>query len=265
MPQTRVAGTRSFGHLSSIRVTSAIACVRDRCRYARTSEIEPRWMGGGDGERRACRRRGARPRSPARNRRDAPDQLSIGAQFETAADADDTPGVAAARARCDAICAGRAALRRARDAAARHDPHLCDGVIVERHYDAGSLVGPGDDPVVVVADLRVMKLEAGVSELEAGRLKVGMPARVTAQARPGEAFDGRLAAIAPEVDARNRHFKIEVRIANPGTSLLRNVWVRTIPLERAARAVAVPRDAVTTRDGRRVALRIDRTSSRKCP
>ena len=91
-----------------------------------------------------------------------------------------------------------------------------DGVIVERHYDAGSLVGPGDDPVVVVADLRVMKLEAGVSELEAGRLRVGMPARVEAQARPGDVFDGRVAAIAPEVDARNRHFRIEVRINEPG-------------------------------------------------
>src|SRR5262245_40592047 len=75
-----------------------------------------------------------------------------------------------------------AALRRAREV--QRDATLTspiDGVIVERHYDAGSLVGPGDDPVVVVADLRVMKLEAGVSELEAGRLRVGMPARVEAQ------------------------------------------------------------------------------------
>ncbi len=110
-----------------------------------------------------------------------------------------------------------AALRRAREV--QRDATLTspiDGVIVERHYDAGSLVGPGDDPVVVVADLRVMKLEAGVSELEAGRLRVGMPARVEAQARPGDVFDGRVAAIAPEVDARNRHFRIEVRINEPG-------------------------------------------------
>jgi len=165
------------------------------------------------------------------------------------------------------LAQAEAALRRAREVL--RDTTLTspiDGVIVERHYDAGSLVGPGDDPVVVVADLRILKLEAGVSELEAGRLKVGMPARVTAQARPGEVFDGRLAAIAPEVDARNRHFQIEVRIANPGATLLSGMYgAATIPLERAAQAVAVPRDAVTTRDGRRVALRIDKDLIQEVP
>lgn len=165
------------------------------------------------------------------------------------------------------LAQAEAALRRAREVL--RDTTLTspiDGVIVERHYDAGSLVGPGDDPVVVVADLRVMKLEAGVSELEAGRLKVGMPARVTAQARPGEAFDGRLAAIAPEVDARNRHFQIEVRVTNPGATLLSGMYgAATIPLERAVQAVAIPRDAVTTRDGRRVALRIDKDVIQEVP
>ena len=126
--------------------------------------------------------------------------------------------------------------------------------------------GPGDDPVVVVADLRVMKLEAGVSELEAGRLRVGMPARVEAQARPGDVFEGRVAAIAPEVDARNRHFRIEVRIANPGAALLSGMYgSATIPLERAAQVVAVPRDAVITRDGKRVVVRIEGDMLRDVP
>ena len=165
------------------------------------------------------------------------------------------------------VAQAEAALRRAREV--QRDATLTspiDGVVVERHYDAGSLVGPGEDPVVVVADLRVMTLEAGVSELEAGRLKVGMPARVTAQAHPGTLFDGRLAAIAPEVDARNRHFKIEIRIANPRGTLLSGMYgAAAIPLERAAQVVAVPREAVTTRDGKRVALRIDIDMLREVP
>jgi len=156
------------------------------------------------------------------------------------------------------LAQAQAALRRAGEV--QRDATLTspvDGVIVERHYDAGSLVGPGDQPVVVIADLRVMKLEAGVSELEAGRLRVGMPARVTAQALPGQIFDGRVAAIAPEIDARNRHFKIEVRMANPGSTVLSGMYgSATVPLERAEKVLTVPRDAVTTRDGKRVALRI---------
>jgi RND family efflux transporter MFP subunit len=157
------------------------------------------------------------------------------------------------------LAQAEAALRRAQEV--QRDATLTspvDGVVVERHFDAGSLVGPTADPVVVVADMRVMKLEAGVSELEAGRLRVGMPARVTAQALPGQMFEGRVAAIAPEVDARNRHFRLEVRMANPSGTLLSGMFgSAAIPLERVSQAVTVPRDAVTTRDGRRVALRIE--------
>ncbi len=160
-----------------------------------------------------------------------------------------------------------AALRRAREL--QRDATLTspiDGVIVERNYDAGSLVGPGDKAIVAVADLRVMKLEAGVSELEAGRLRVGMPVRVSVQARPGDVFEGRLAAIAPEVDARNRHFAIEVRVPNPTSVLLSGMYgSAAIPLERAEKVVAVPRDAVTTRNGARVALKIDNDTIREVP
>ena len=104
------------------------------------------------------------------------------------------------------LAQAEASLRRAREV--QRDATLTSpvtGFIVERNYDAGAT--PGDPPVVVVADLRQMKLEAGVSELEAGRLRVGMKARIEAQAKPGQVFEGELAAIAPEVDERNRHFR----------------------------------------------------------
>ena len=58
-----------------------------------------------------------------------------------------------------------AALRRAREV--QRDATLrspISGVVVERNFDAGNLVGPGSsEPVVAVADLRTLKLEAGVS------------------------------------------------------------------------------------------------------
>lgn len=164
------------------------------------------------------------------------------------------------------VAQAEAALRRAGEV--QRDTTLTspiNGVIVERNYDAGSFVGPGDKPVVVVADLSIMKLEAGVSELEAGRLRVGMPARIVAQALPDEVFEGRLANIAPEVDPRNRHFAVEVRTTNRGNLLSGMYGTATIPLERAAQAVAVPRDAVTTRGGKRVALRIDGATVQEVP
>lgn len=130
------------------------------------------------------------------------------------------------------------------------------GFVVERNYDAGAI--PGDLPVVVVADIRQLKLEAGVSELEAGRLKTGLPAAVSVQAKPGERFAGQLAAIAPEVDERNRHFRIEVRVANPDGALLAGMYATArLVLATADDALTVPREAVTSRDGKRVVLKVD--------
>lgn len=154
------------------------------------------------------------------------------------------------------LAQANAALRRAREVqrnATISSP--VTGFVVERNYDAGAM--PGDLPVVVVADLRQMKLEAGVSELDAGRLRVGMKARVAVQAKPGETFVGQLAAIAPEVDERNRHFKIEVRVPNDGRALLSGMYATARIVEaNAANAILVPKAAVTTTDGKRVVRKV---------
>jgi RND family efflux transporter MFP subunit len=154
------------------------------------------------------------------------------------------------------LAQAEAAVRRAREV--QRDTTLyapVSGVVVERNYDPGAI--PGDRPVLVVADIRQLKLEAGVSELEAGRLKTGLPAVVSVQAKPGETFEGELAAIAPEVDQRNRHFAIEVRVANRESSLLAGMYATArVVLASADNVLTIPREAVATRDGRRVALKV---------
>jgi RND family efflux transporter MFP subunit len=155
------------------------------------------------------------------------------------------------------LAQAEAAERRAREV--QRDTTLyapVAGFIVERNYDAGAI--PGDQPIVVVADIRQLKLEAGVSELEAGRLKTGLPALVSVQAKPGETFTGQLAAIAPEVDQKNRHFRIEVRVANPQGSLLAGMYATArVVVASAEQALTVPREAIVTRDGKRVVLKVD--------
>jgi cobalt-zinc-cadmium efflux system membrane fusion protein len=154
------------------------------------------------------------------------------------------------------LAQAEAAVRRAREIqrdATLHAP--VSGFIVERNYDPGAI--PGDRPVVVVADIRELKLEAGVSELEAGRLKTGLPAMLSVQAKPGEKYRGQLAAIAPEVDPRNRHFRIEIRVANQDATLLAGMYATArVVLESADNALVLPREAVVTRDGKRVVLKV---------
>lgn len=154
------------------------------------------------------------------------------------------------------LAQAEAALRRAREVQSNATlTSPITGFVVERNYDAGAI--PGDKPVFVLADLRQMKLEAGVSELEAGRLKVGLRAKVSVQAKPGESYSGELAAIAPEVDERNRHFMVDVRVPNEGRGLLSGMYATARIIEAtAANAVLVPREAVTTKDGKRVVLKV---------
>lgn len=149
-----------------------------------------------------------------------------------------------------------ATLRRAREVQSNATiTSPVNGYVVERNYDAGAI--PGDKPVVVVADMRQMKLEAGVSELEAGRLRVGLKARVSVQAKPGQLFDGVLAAIAPEVDERNRHFMIDVRVPNADRALLSGMYATARIVESTvANAVVLPKAAVMTKDGKRVVQKV---------
>lgn len=154
------------------------------------------------------------------------------------------------------LAQANAALRRAREVQSNSTvTSPVTGFVVERNYDAGST--PGEKPIVVVADLREMKLEAGVSELEAGRLRVGMKAVVSVQAKPGQTFTGQLAAIAPEVDERNRHFMIDVRVPNDGRALLSGMYASArITEATTTNAILVPKEAVTSRDGKRVVQKV---------
>ena len=62
-----------------------------------------------------------------------------------------------------------------------------------------------------------------------------MKAVVSVQAKPGETFSGQLAAIAPEVDERNRHFKIDVRVPNDGRALLSGMYATARIIEATSR------------------------------
>jgi RND family efflux transporter MFP subunit len=155
------------------------------------------------------------------------------------------------------LAQAEAAQRRAREF--QRDTTLTSpvtGYVVERNYDPGAM--PTDRPVVVVADLRQMKLEAGVSELEAGRLRPGMKARVDVQAKPGQVFEAEVANIAPEVSERNRQFRVELRVPNDNRMLLSGMYASARIIESdQTDALLVPTDAIVTRDGARVAIRIE--------
>ena len=64
-------------------------------------------------------------------------------------------------------------------------------------------------------------------------------------------------AIAPEVDEKNRHFKIELRVPNANRALLSGMYATARIVEAsAANAVILPKEAVMARDGKRVVMKV---------
>jgi HlyD family secretion protein len=73
------------------------------------------------------------------------------------------------------------------------------GLVITRNLEVGSTVVPGT-PIFRVADTQLLWVQAMVDEREAGKLRVGQPARITFRADHGQSFQGRLARLAREAD-----------------------------------------------------------------
>jgi HlyD family secretion protein len=87
-----------------------------------------------------------------------------------------------------------------------------DGLITGVHVESGESLVMGA-PVVDLVDDSGITVEAAVDEADAGRIKVGMPVRVTCDAFPDEPFFGSLMWVSQVVERdlrQNRHLQVEV-------------------------------------------------------
>jgi HlyD family secretion protein len=120
--------------------------------------------------------------------------------------------LAAARARHER--AG-AAVRLAEDALARTRALApFDGVVTQRFVEVGESVIPGQ-PVLEVLDPDSLYVSAPIDEMDIGRLRPGLPARVTLDPWPGRVWDGTVVRVAPfvnDVQQQNRTLEIEVAL-----------------------------------------------------
>lgn len=76
-----------------------------------------------------------------------------------------------------------------------------DGVVVARNVDAGETVETGD-PLLTIADLSRLRLEAEVDEFDVDRVRLGAEAIVKADGFPGTTWRGRVEEIPDRVTGR---------------------------------------------------------------
>jgi HlyD family secretion protein len=135
-----------------------------------------------------------------------------------------------------------------------------DAVVAELSIEVGEWTTPSPPampvpPVVDLIDPGSLYVAAPMDEVDSGRLEVGLPARITVDARPGERFAGRVVAIAPYVldrEEQNRTVEIEAELADP--SHLANLLPGTsadveVILETREQVLRIPTGALI--EGRR--------------
>lgn len=155
-----------------------------------------------------------------------------------------------------AVLAARLAARQARAAAEAAQARArrarltapFDGVVARVYLRPGAPVGPGVPVVTVVAPSGWITAE--VDESDVGRIRVGLRARITADAYPGLVLTGRVTAIGAQVEQRPGSRQVRVRIVPDGPAPLRagtgvdaDLLLQTVP-----GALVVPVEAVVASD-----------------
>lgn len=77
------------------------------------------------------------------------------------------------------------------------------GRILRVHAELGELATPNSvQPLLTMADLSHLRVRAFIEELDAGRVRTGQPAIVTADGYPGQEFSGKVVLLIPRMGKR---------------------------------------------------------------
>ena len=122
-----------------------------------------------------------------------------------------------------------------------------NGFVAIRYVDVGALISP-TTPILRVVNLSTMVTHANVPERNLGRLRVGNQAVIAIDALPDRTFRGRIARIAPVLDAATRSALIEIDVPNPDAFLKAEMFVRIrIDTGLMREATLIPREGLVYR------------------
>lgn len=88
------------------------------------------------------------------------------------------------------------------------------GVVSARNIDPGEMASPAM-PVVTLAQLDPVLVQATVSEREINYLKLGQEVTIRVPAVRAEAFTGRISALSPVADPRSQGYTLKIKVPNP--------------------------------------------------
>jgi len=131
------------------------------------------------------------------------------------------------------------------------------GYVAQRNLDQGAAVSAQSSGttntsvgIIVVQDIKSVKIQLEVPERDIGRVKVGGPVRVTADPYKGELFAGSIARVVHNLDPRSRTMGVEVEIPNPDARLKPGMFARVeAVVETRTGVLSVPMETLRVGEG----------------
>lgn len=127
------------------------------------------------------------------------------------------------------------------------------GTVTERKAGVGQVVQPGaGDPLLMIADLSTVWVNADLYEDQLASVRTGAPARIQTPAYPGENFAARVNQVGSVVDPDKHTVAVRCVVANAGGRLKPGMFASVI-LSSAAQqtALTVPASALVTEGDKR--------------
>lgn len=110
---------------------------------------------------------------------------------------------------------------------------LSSGIVIEKNALEGTYVETGTW-IYTIADLSRVWVKMDAYESDLPWLRYGQEVEFETEAFPGEIFKGRIAFIDPVIDTQTRTAKVRVSIANPGSKLKPEMFVRALVKSKIA-------------------------------
>lgn len=126
-----------------------------------------------------------------------------------------------------------------------------NGFVGKRYLDQGAYAST-NTAVASVVDISSVRLVVNLVERDLKRVTPGVPGEVEVDAFPGEMFAGRVARMAPVLDAATRTAEMEIEIPNSSYRLKPGMYARVkLTVGERKAALVVPRNALISIEGRR--------------
>jgi RND family efflux transporter MFP subunit len=131
------------------------------------------------------------------------------------------------------------------------------GYVAQRNLDQGAAVSAQSAGttntsvgIIVLQDIKSVKIQLEVPERDISRVSVGAPVRVTADPYKGELFAGSITRVVHNLDPRSRTMGVEVEIPNPAARLKPGMFARVDAVVELRKGVlSLPMESLRVGEG----------------